>query len=627
MNETLTPAAVNEQPLSAEDKKLVEEVYERFEIFEQNCRPYHEKAREVRQILRLQDPYQDPPGTKPDEKTLQLQTLKSTFNNSVAEQMMNMPQAKILPETPDKADVAEDLQDIVRYCLDTVNDYEAIHRRRVEDLYGPGTAITQVVWDDAMNHGKGDVALIRWPIEAFLWDTAADEIQDCHAVIKVSWHPMSWYYEHYPDKAMYISGDQAQREQVGLPETQKSINTSDEDRAALLEYWYRRYDAKENRYSINVAYCAGGALLESHKAVYLHGMYPFVVDTHSTIEGSIAGEGMVIELAPMMRYINRYAKYVDTNLRFSSKGRLLVRKNNGIDRDVLANWDNDLIEGDSVVAGEDWNWLQHSPLPATATQMMLQMQSDLKMDSGMNQYSRGESTGGVVSGKAIMALQSAGGKVTTLRQYSLNCGFKKIVELMVWEMAQFYDSERVIYITGRESTKTIDFDPKRFFKVKGKGAVLPPPYLVQVETEQRNPDRIAAMNQMYMEAYTMAAQAQQYFPLSTLFRVMNIDGKDQLLPVIEANEQQQQQMQQLQQQNEQLMQQVQQMQQQNDALRRTSTQMTNALANIGATQNGGYMPQRGNPQKVAEEGGGGNTADEFLTNSRISLASGGAGLD
>ena len=75
------------------------------------------------------------------------------------------------------------------------------------------------------------------------------------------------------------------------------------------------------------------------------------------------------------------------------------------------------------------------------------------------------------------------------------------------------------------------------FGHRGKGAVEPPPYMVQIEINQKNPVRIEAMNEMYMQAYTMAAQAQQFFPLSSLFEMLNIDGKDRLLPVIRQNEQ------------------------------------------------------------------------------------------
>lgn len=619
--EDLNVSAFCEQELDEEEKELLHEVYRRFDVFEQACRPYHDVAREARAILRLQDPRQDPPNTPESERTLQLQTLKSTFNNCVAEQVQNMPKARIVPERPENQAVSDDLQDIVRYVMDDVNDYEQIHRRRAEDLYAVGTAITQVVWDETLNHGKGDVALIRWALESFLWDTTSENIQDSRAVIKVSWHPLSWYRQHYPEKAQYIHADNETMRSVGLPDSQGLLDGRDENRAALLEYWYRRFDAKRKRYTINVAYVAGGALLGNYTDVYTHGMYPFVLDVHSTIEGSAVGEGMVMELVPMMRYINRYAKYVDTNLRFASKGRLLTRKNSGIDRHALANWDNDIIEGNSVEQGVDWSWLQHAPLPSTATNMMLQFQSDLKMDSGMNQYSRGETSGGVVSGKAISALQEAGGKISSLRKDTLNCGFKEIVKQMLWLMSQFYDDTRVFLITGHDNPRSIQFSSERFFGTKTKGAISPPPYMVQVDVDQRSPVRIEAMNQMFMEAYTMAAQAKQNFPLSALFRMMNIDGKDRLLPVIEENEHQLQMMQELQTQNEQMQQQMQQLAKENDTLRRTTVQMSNSLANVNATENGGYAPREdGMPQKEATEGGGGDTRAAFIEQARSSLA-------
>jgi hypothetical protein len=89
--------------------------------------------------------------------------------------------------------------------------------------------------------------------------------------------------------------------------------------------------------------------------------------------------------------------------------------------------------------------------------------------------------------------------------------------------------------------------------------VNPPPYTVEIEVSSRDPQRIANQNQMCMEAYTMSAQAQQFFPLSALFQILNLDGKDRILPVIQANENYQQQMQQMQQQMEQMGAQMEQM--------------------------------------------------------------------
>ena len=597
---------LDEQPLSEDEKKLVDEIYTRLDIFEEMNRPYHEEAKESREIVHMRDPKQDAPNRPADKKILQLQTLKSTINNVVADQMENMPEAKILPETQDKQALADDLQDVIHHIVYVVNDYERVHHRRAEDFYVTGTAITQIAWDPDMAYGKGDIALFRYPVEAFLWDPTAEYIQDSRAVIKVSWHPLSWFRSHYPEAGQYVQPDENNHNNVGMVTAQEGTSHSaDEDRALLVEYWYRTYDAKTNRYKINVAYCAGGALLEHHKSVYAHGLYPFVVDVHDHIEGAMVGEGLVHELVPMMRYINRYAAYIDTNLRMSSKGRIIFRRGANIDKEAFANMDEDFVEGDRVEQGVDWNWIQNQPFNGMIAKQLAQLQSDLKADSGANQFTRGETTGGIVSGKAINSLIEAGGKISHLRTDQLNYGFKEIVEQILWLMAEFYDDKRMMVITGRDrQQRQITIDPQEYFGKKSKAGIPPPPYSVQIEIQSRDPARIANQNQMFMEAYTMAAQAQQAFPLSALFQMLNLDGKDRILPIIQANEQWQQQMMQMQQQMEQMSAQMEGLQKENTNLRTSATQMSSALANINATRGGALV---GSPARVAEAGSGPST--------------------
>lgn len=584
---------IGEQMLDEEDKALVDEIYSRVMIFEDSAREYHDSAREARKIVRMRDPHQDEGLNPEDEKTLQLHTLKSTFNNCVADQMQNIPNARILPERPELESQAMDLQDAVQYVLFRVNRFEKMHRRRAEDFYCTGTAVTQICWDPSMNLGHGDIGIFRWPVESFLWDPAAEELQDSRAVIKVSWHPVSWYRSHYPEEGKYVVAEDDMYNRVGVPETQQNITGTDEGRAALFEYWYREYDAGRKRYTVNVAYVASHVLLAHDRDVYVHGMYPFVIDVHSTIEGQPIGEGLITELINVQRYINKYARYIDTNLRMSSKSRMLARRNSGIDREALADWSQDIIEGDRIIQGEDWAWLSHPPLNNMIVQQMLQMENELKNDSGMNTFSRGESTGGVVSGKAILALQEAGNKIANMRMVTLNEGFVEIVNQVIWLMAQFYTKDRTVMITGSTGLKReLNLNVRKFFGkdyAKVRDGVMPPPYTVQVEVDRRNPARVDAMNEMYMQAYTMAAQAQQYFPLSALFRLMNIDGKDRLLPIIEANENQMQTMQAMQAQMEQMQGQIEQLQTENSNLKTVSAQATNALANVGAAKNGGFV--------------------------------------
>ena len=100
--------------------------------------------------------------------------------------------------------------------------------------------------------------------------------------------------------------------------------------------------------------------------------------------------------------------------------------------------------------------------------------------------------------------------------------------------------------------------------------------------------------------------------------MMNIDGKDRLLPVIEENEQVMQQMESLQAQNQQMVEQLAAMQQENERLKMTTTQMTNALANVGSTQGGGFLPDAA--PKVAQAGGGQNTQAALVNQVRQDIA-------
>ena len=172
---------IEEQQLDQEEEELLTKIYDRLEIFEEMNRPYHDEAKKNRRIVHMDDPDQDDPETikKHGKRMLQLQTLKSTVNNVIADQMSSMPEAKLLPETPEYQEAADDLQDMIHYVVYCANCYERTHYRRCEDFYVTGTAVTQIAWDPDMSYGRGEIALIRYPLEAFLWDPMADNIQDC----------------------------------------------------------------------------------------------------------------------------------------------------------------------------------------------------------------------------------------------------------------------------------------------------------------------------------------------------------------------------------------------------------------------------------------------------------------
>jgi len=570
---------LSEQELGESEKELINEAYNRLKIWRDGCKEIQDRARDARDIMLLQDPYQDPGDADPNHKTLQLQSLRSTIVNCVADQMDNMPEAIMLPEREELRQKADDLTDVVRFVL-AQNDYEEIHGSLAEDFFVAGTYVVQVTWDRDMNRGEGNIAILRWPLEGFLWDPKCNTIEEARAIINVSWHPLSWYRSRYPKEGRYVAPESYEHDGVGMPDNWDEL-ANEEPMAMLMEYWWREYDSETHTHKINVAYIAGGALLYLKRDIYAHGMYPFIVCPMGTIEGLPVGEGMVQTLAPMMRYVNRYARYIDENASMAAKIRMLVRENANIDIESLADWDKNLIRGDSIDE-DSVRWFQSKPLNNVTFNQMLQFQTDIKQDSGQNQFTRGETAGGVTAASAISALQEAGGKITRLHTGKINNGFRQMVEQVIWLIAQFYTGRQARMVTGRDGVlrsaimdaqvlmgETPDPQMMRQLAVarekedRIRGVLPAPPYSVQIQVQRRNPLRVQAQNELMIQAYTMAVQNNAQFPLSTLFDTMTVDGKETIVKMLREAEARADQMQQM-------AAQMQQMQQENDALKKTA---------------------------------------------------------
>ncbi|MDR3052222.1 MAG: hypothetical protein LBU67_10975 [Oscillospiraceae bacterium] len=535
-------AAAGEQPLTCEQRTLTRRAYEFFELFRAETQEMRQRAAACRRIFLLDDPEQDAPGTPPAARAPQLHTLKSTVVSCVADQMDNMPEAVLLPERPELADVAADLTDLVRYVLER-NRFDRLHHQRVMDFFQTGTSVTQVAWDADMNEGAGEIALVRWPREGFYWDPAAENIQDARALFKASFHPLSWYAQHYPQAAPYIHADGYARREGSL---RRTAQRGDED-VLMLEYWYRRYDARTRRCSIHMACLAGGALLycsqdERPDGVYAHGRYPFVLDVYTPVEGQPVGNGMVWEFAPMQRYVNRYAKYIDENARMSAKARLLVNNAAGLEDEDLTDWNRNLIRGDNI-SENALRWFQSQPLSGQVNAQLAAFQDQIKLDSGQNQFLRGEGGMGVTAASAIAALQEAGGKTSRLYTAVLASGFREMVDQALWLIAQHYDGLRTRLITGRDAMpRLVNISAGRLLygdwalSAAHPDPMPAPPYTVQVQVQRRNPMRVQAQNELVLQVAQMQAQSGAPLPASTVLKMLVVDGKDRILPILEEDE-------------------------------------------------------------------------------------------
>jgi hypothetical protein len=104
------------------------------------------------------------------------------------------------------------------------------------------------------------------------------------------------------------------------------------------------------------------------------------------------------------------------------------------------------------------------------------------------------------------------------------------VEQVAWLVSEFYGQGRAQRVTGRDGSA------REIIWAGRGGAFPPPPCNVRVEVQRRNPVRVQARNELYFQAFDLAARTGTPMPVSALFELLDADGKERALAVIRAVE-------------------------------------------------------------------------------------------
>lgn len=531
--------SAEDQPISEEQRKRIERAYALFEQFYEAIGLRHMEMRDFRDLRRMEDRELNSEGAP------KLNTLNSTIDNVIADQMDNLPAAVILPEVPDKADTADLMTDVVRYALDA-GGFEDEYARAMEDSVVTGTGVLQTFWDEEMERGDGFANVQAVRPETMYPDPLYENWQDGRAIFRTTHTTFDWIAQHFPDEAKYVKPDEWAQIGDGEEMAENSGGLDDDAVCMVLEYWWREYDAKKRRYSVHMMLLSGHALLEDSRdakpnGVYAHGEYPFVPMPYRMPDGEPFGRGLMDDYAPTWRAICRYAKYIDVNARLSSRTRYIVRR--GMDVDDLSDLTKDFIEfGDTDSVRE----FQTQPLNPQVMNFMQYLSDSMKQDSGQNQFSRGEGGLGVTAANAITALIEAGGKTTRMHTRQYKEGFRNVVRQMIWILSEYLDKKRILMITGGDTLEAVDemgLRKAREAKMAdiaytGKKPMPPPPYNVRVQVQKRSPLEMQAWNDQVYQIANLCAQAQMPMPPSAVVAMLRgMEEKQTVLRIVRENDQ------------------------------------------------------------------------------------------
>lgn len=504
-----------EQPLDADQKKLMQRGYELFRFFYDQQREFHQEIREARLQRQLQQ-------EKKSRTSPAGNTLNSSIDNVIADQVDNMPEAIMVAERQETMNSAEEMTDVVGYVMYQA-DWDDKFQTILEDAVVTGTGIAEVFWDEDAENGEGMVNILAWHPEDMYPDPMYENIQDGRAIFKTTHTTVAWVEEHYPHAKGYVHEDEYTRQdEQALVEV-----PSGDQKVTLIEYWYKRYDAKKRKYRVHMAQLAGGALLfsseldfgvdkkgEYREGLYAHGEYPFTFYRYRRVTKKPFGTGLIHDYKDTQETIDRYYKYIDDNARESSKQRTFIRRGSGINVDEVADMSRTIIEWDGNDIREVMQTIQASPLNSQVFQMTQYLSDMMKQDSGQNQFARGEGGLGVTAATAIQALQEAGGKITRWHTAIFKSAFKDMVEQILWVLSEYLDPERRILIVGGwDSTDNMKDRLIQVKAPKAEGDMLPKPaYTVRVQVQKNNPLQLQSFNELLMKAAEVCAQSGQPLP-------------------------------------------------------------------------------------------------------------------
>ena len=374
--------------------------------------------------------------------------LFNSIANKHADAMDNFPSPNILPREEGDKGEAEMLTSIIPVILDQ-NDFEETYSDVQNYKLKTGAGVYGVFWDKSKLNGLGDISIQKIDLINLFWESGIMDIQKSRNVFHVELMDNDALLGAYPqlqgklgqatmDVTKYIYDDK-------VDTTNKSIVVD----------WYYKKNLNGKTVLHYCKYVNDEVLFATEndpnfaeRGWYDHGLYPFVVDPLFRIEGTIAGFGYIDVGKDAQAYIDRGNQAIMMNMLSNAKPRHFIRDDGEVNEEEYADLTKDFIHVKGTLGQDSILPVQGKPLNNVYVQVVKDKIDELKETTGNRDVSTGGTTGGVTAASGLAALQEAGSKLSRDNNKGSYRAFRKIINLVIELIRQFYDMPRCFRIMG-----------------------------------------------------------------------------------------------------------------------------------------------------------------------------------
>ena len=435
--------------------------------------------------------------------------LFNSIANKHADAMDNYPSPNILPrEEGDKAE-AEMLTSIIPVILDQ-NDFEETYDSVQTYRLKSGAGVYGVFWDKSKLNGLGDISIQKIDLINLFWESGNMDIQKSRNLFHVELADNDLLIGNYPQ----LQGKLGQAT-MDITKYIYDDKVDTNDKSIVVDWYYKK--SQNGRTVLHYCKYVNDEVLFAtendpnfaDRGWYDHGLYPFVVDPLFKIEGTIAGFGYIDVGKDSQAYIDRGNQAIMQNMLSNAKPRHFIRNDGSVNEEEYADLSKDFVHVDGALGQDSILPIQGKPLNNIYVQVVKDKIDELKETTGNRDISTGGTTSGVTAASAIAAMQEAGSKLSRDNNKASYRAFRKVINLVIELIRQFYDLPRCFRIMGDNGTQ-------RFVQYSNAGIKPQPqgndfgidmgfrvPYFdVEITAQKQSPYSKMAQNEMALQFFS-----------------------------------------------------------------------------------------------------------------------------
>lgn len=453
------------------------------------------------------------------------------------------PEPGFLPRAADDEEEAKRLSSVVPVILEQ-NDFHAAYSDCAWYKLKQGASCYGVFWDKDKSGGLGDISIKKIDFINLFWEPGITDIQQSRHLFHVELVDNDILIQRYPDLKDKLSTPSVS---VSKYLYDDSVDTS--EKSSVVDWYYhteyggRRVLQYCKFVNDTVLFATENEPEDYPDGLYRHGLYPFVVDSLYDIEGSICGYGYTDICKDTQIQIDLLSDAIIKNARTAAKPRYFYRDDGSINEEEFSNIENELVHVTGNLGEDSIRQITINGISGNYISILQNKIEELKETSGNRDVNNGSTQSGVTAASAIAALQEASGKTSRDMIKTTYDAYKKIVDIVIELIREFYTIERQFRITGENGQFEYISYSNAALKPQEQGAEFGvdtgyrvPCFDIEVSPQKANPYNKMSQNELALQFYQLGFfNPQMSDQAIACLQAMDFETRDKLVDTIRQN--------------------------------------------------------------------------------------------